>query len=145
MSSVFHLAQASEYMPKFTTEEINEYKGKDLWLEEQFGLKDLFKDMVEMSGGQKKRILLYIALVSDSSIILLDETFSELSVEETPDVIEGGGWLGRTIRTLENWNKRHTKIIIVVGHGLIAMFQNNKKTIKLELENNNGSTYLSHR
>ncbi len=145
MSSVFYLAQASEYMPKFNREEITKYQGTDIWLEEQLGLEKLFKDMVEMSGGQKKRMLLYVALVSDSSIVLLDETFSELSVEDTPDVPEGGGWLGRAIRTLENWNKRHNKIIIVVGHGLIDMFQNQKNTIKLKLENNNGSTCLSHR
>ena len=34
---------------------------------------------------------------------------------------------GRAIRTVENWNKRHTKIIIVVGHGLIDMFENKDK------------------
>ncbi len=143
--SVFHLLQASEYMIKCSQDEIIQYKGKDLWLEEQLGLKNLFKDMVEMSGGQKKRMLLYIALVSDSSIILFDETFGEISVEETPDVPEGGGWLGRAIRTVENWDKRYTKIIIVVGHGLIDMFENKDKTIKLNLDNINGSTCLSNR
>lgn len=144
--SVFHLVQASEYMPKFTKDEISVFKGKDNWLIDQLLLEDLFdKDMVEMSGGQKKRMLIYIVLISDAPIILLDEIFSELSTEDTPDIPEGGGWLTRAIQTISNWDGRHEKIMIVVGHGLLELIPNKHDIIKLRLENSGKNTVLSVR
>ncbi len=140
MSSVFHIVQASEYTPQFTREEIMDYKGRDEWLEERLGLKELLnskgKDTVEMSGGQKKRMFIYIVLTSNASILLLDEILSELSTEETPDVPEGGGWLSRVINTLAEYNN-HNKIIIMVGHGLLDLIPKKEHIINLKLENNN--------
>lgn len=144
--SVFHLVQASEYMPKFTKDEISDFRGKDKWLSEQLLLEDLFdKDMVEMSGGQKKRMLIYLVLISDAPIILLDEIFSELSTEDTPDIPEGGGWLTRAIHTISNWDGRDKKIMILVGHGLLGLIPNNQDIIKLKLENTEEKTILTLR
>ena len=165
-SSIFHIVQASEYTPKFTTEEVKAYKGRDIWLEEQLGLKDLLeKDTIEMSGGQKKRIFIYMVLTSSAPILLLDEILSELSTEETSDVPEGGGWLKRVITTLINWKGRENKIMILVGHGLIDLINSidftsnststsilktkkkfhhnhNHNVIKLKLENIKNKTFL---
>jgi len=136
-SSVFHIVQASEYTPKFSKEEIMSCKGRDEWLEERLGLKELLnKDTVEMSGGQKKRMFIYIVLTSKSSILLLDEILSELSTEDTPDVPEGGGWLNRVINTLAEYNN-HNKIIIMIGHGLLELIPKKEHIINLKLENNN--------
>ena len=137
ISNVFHIVQASEYTPKFSKNEIMACKGRNEWLEERLGLKDLFdKDTVEMSGGQKKRMFIYIVLTSKASILLLDEILSELSTEDTPDVPEGGGWLSRVINTLAEYNN-HNKIIIMVGHGLLDLIPKKKHIINLRLINNN--------
>ena len=137
ISNVFHIVQASEYTPKFSKDEIMACKGHNKWLEERLGLKDLFdKDTVEMSGGQKKRMFIYIVLTSKASILLLDEILSELSTEDTPDVPEGGGWLSRVINTLSEY-KNHNKIIIMVGHGLLELIPKTKHIINLKLKNNN--------
>ena len=137
ISNVFHIVQASEYTPKFSKEEIMACRGRDKWLEDQLGLKDLFdKDTVEMSGGQKKRMFIYIVLTSNASILLLDEILSELSTEDTADVPEGGGWLNRVINTLSEYNN-HNKIIIMVGHGLLELIPKKDHIINLKLENNN--------
>lgn len=137
ISNVFHIVQASEYTPKFSKDEIMACKNRNKWLEERLGLKDLFdKDTVEMSGGQKKRMFIYIVLTSKASILLLDEILSELSTEDTPDVPEGGGWLSRVINTLAEY-KNHNKIIIMVGHGLLDLIPKKKHIINLKLKNNN--------
>ena len=137
ISNVFHIVQASEYTPKFSKDEIMACKNRNKWLEERLGLKDLFdKDTVEMSGGQKKRMFIYIVLTSKASILLLDEILSELSTEDTPDVPEGGGWLSRVINTLAEY-KNHNKIIIMVGHGLLDLIPKRKHIINLKLKNNN--------
>ena len=137
ISNVFHIVQASEYTPKFSKDEIMACKGRNKWLEKRLGLKDLFdKDTVEMSGGQKKRMFIYIVLTSKASILLLDEILSELSTEDTPDVPEGGGWLSRVINTLVEY-KNHNKIIIMVGHGLLELIPKKKHIINLKLKNNN--------
>ena len=143
MSSVFHIVQASEYTPKFSTDEVKAYKGRDFGLEERLGLKDLLdKDTVEMSGGQKKRMFIYIVLTSDAPILLLDEILSELSTEETPEVPEGGGWLGRVINTLVEWKGRQNKIMILVGHGLLKVIPDKKDIIKLKIFNQDNQTEL---
>ena len=137
ISNVFHIVQASEYTPKFSKDEIMACKGRNKWLEKRLGLKDLFdKDTVEMSGGQKKRMFIYIVLTSKASILLLDEILSELSTEDTPDVPEGGGWLSRVINTLAEY-KNHNKIIIMVGHSLLELIPKKQHIINLKLKNNN--------
>lgn len=136
LRSVFHLVQASEYTPKFTKDEFADFLGRDKWLEEQLAIKDLLqKDTVEISGGQKKRILLYLALTSDCSITLLDEVLSELSVEETKEVPEGGGWLTRIVNTISAWENPKKKIIILVGHGIVDMIPNQDNIVKLRISN----------
>jgi len=143
-NSVFHVVQASEYTPKFSKKEINAFKNKDIWLEEKLGLKDLFdKDTVEMSGGQKKRMLLYILMTSSTPILLLDEILSELSTENIPEVPEGGGWLTRVVNTLIEWPNRQYKIIILVGHGLRSLIPNNETILQLSIKNNDDKTILS--
>lgn len=142
-SNVFHIVQASEFTPKFSQEEIKAYKNRDLWLEKQLGLTDLFeKDTVEMSGGQKKRMFIYIVLTSNAPILLLDEILSELSTEDTADVPEGGGWLSRVINTLISWHGRNNKIMILVGHGLIDLIPQKKNVLKLKLKNDDYQTKL---
>jgi len=143
-NSVFHIVQASEYTPKFSKEEIQACKGRDTWLEERLGLADLFdKDTVEMSGGQKKRMLLYILMTSSAPILLLDEILSELSTENIPEVPEGGGWLTRVINTLVQWPNREQKIVILVGHGLRTIIPNVESVIQLSIENTETRTFLS--
>ncbi len=144
-SSVFHIVQASEYTPKFSKEEVSAYKGRNEWLEERLGLYELFeKDTVEMSGGQKKRMFIYMVLTSNAPILLLDEILSELSTEETPDVPEGGGWLSRVINTMVEW-KNHNKIIIMVGHGLLELMPKKSHVINLKMETINNNTVLVKR
>ena len=143
-NSVFHIVQASEYTPIFSKEEINACKGKDDWLESQLCLCDLFnKDTVEMSGGQRKRMILYILMTSSAPILLLDEILSELSTEDIPEVPEGGGWLTRVVNTIIDWPNRQHKIIILVGHGLRTLIPTNNATvIQLRLDNADTNTTL---
>lgn len=132
--NIFHIVQASEYTPKFSREEVESFKGKDLWLEERLNLKDLLKkDSVEMSGGQKKRVYIYMALTSSCKVLLLDEILSELSTEETSDVPEGGGWLTRVLNTIIEWKGYDSKIIILVGHGLLNLIQNRSNVHKIKI------------
>lgn len=143
-SSIFHIVQASEYTPKFSKEEVHDCKGRDEWLENQLGLTELFdKDTVEMSGGQKKRMILYILMTSSAPILLLDEILSELSTENIPEVSEGGGWLTRVINTIVNWPNREQKIIILVGHGLRNLIPNNDTIVQLRMNNTESRTTLS--
>ncbi len=144
--NISHMVQASEYTPTFSKEEIQFNKNKDLWLEEKLGLTGLFeKSTIEMSGGQKKRMFLYIILVSSAQILLLDEILSELSTEPTDEVPEGGGWLTRVINTLVQWKGLEQKIIILVGHGIINLIPNNDNVAKLKLYNNENQTLLNLR
>jgi ABC-type cobalamin/Fe3+-siderophores transport system ATPase subunit len=143
---IFYVTQASEYTPKFTKDEIKLYHGRDVKLEQQLGLQTLFgKDTIEMSGGQKKRMLIYIALTSSAPLILFDEVLSELSTEDTHEVKEGGGWLSRVINTIINWSGRRNKIIILVGHGLVNLIPQQHDVIKLSFSNIVGNTVLTSR
>lgn len=142
--TIFLGCQASEYTPRFSKDDINAHKSNDLWLEEKLGLSGLFgKDMVEMSGGQKKRMLIYIILTSPASILLLDEILSELSTEDVPEVPEGGGWLTRIINTIIQWPGRKNKLVILVGHGLRNIIPKCEKVIHLCIKNTPKKTVLS--
>jgi ABC-type lipoprotein export system ATPase subunit len=122
----------------------NVSKTSNLFDASKHNINDLFeKDSVEMSGGERQRMSLYISLTSKSTVILLDEILSEMSSEETSDVPEGGGWLCRVINTLVNWQGRYNKIIILVGHGILDLIPNKKRVIKLKLYNENNQTILS--
>lgn len=140
--SIFYVPQASEFTPTFTSQELSFYRGKDQWLEQKLGLDNFWgKHLMELSGGQKKRMIIYIALTSKAPIILLDETLSELSTEETSEVKESGGWLSRVINTLISWKGRRNKIVLLVGHGLMKMI-NGRNIVKLGFLNNDNQTEL---
>ena len=138
--TIFHMFQSSEFTPTFTKQEIqllSNHSNRDTYLEERLGLKNLLdKDTIEMSGGQKKRIFLYMVLISNTQIILLDELFSELSTQETHEVPEGGGWLRRVINTLVEWKNLNNKIIILVGHGSLLSKIKNNSNITSQKKNN---------
>lgn len=137
-SNIFHIVQATEYTPKFNSDEIKDYIGRDIWLEKQLGLSELLeKDTVELSGGQKKRLFIYIALTSSAPILLLDEILSELDTEDTKEVPEGGGWLTRVINTLVDWKGRKNKIVILVYHGNDEIIPSD--AIRLRIENSENS------
>jgi len=136
--------QASEYSPAFSKDDTSIVKGKDLWLEEQLGLHGLFdKDFVEMSGGQKKRMLIYMLLTAPAVVLLLDEILSELSTEDVPEVPEGGGWLGRVISTLVQWPGRTEKFVILVGHGLRDIIPKKEDIVHLRIEQGIDRTNLT--
>jgi len=140
---IFHIVQASEYTPKFTLEEVQSFKGRDLWLEERLKLGELLnKDSVEISGGQKKRVYIYMALTSPCKVLLLDEILSELSTEDTPDVPEGGGWLLRVLNTIIEWEGIKSKIIILVGHGLLKLIPERNNIHKIKIINKNYNTII---
>ena len=144
-SSVFHVVQSSEYSPKFSTSEVKAYKGIDPLLEKQLGLSELLdKDSVEMSGGQKQKLIILMALLSNATVILFDEILSEISSEDTVEVPEGGGWLNRVVTTIINWPGRQNKIIILVGHGLLDLIPNSpeKKLVKLNFHKTSHKTML---
>jgi ABC-type Mn2+/Zn2+ transport system ATPase subunit len=98
-----------------------------------------------MSGGQKKRMFIYIVLTSNATVLLLDEILSELSTEETPDVPEGGGWLRRVINTIVEWNGRKHKIILLVGHGCNDLIPKKQNVIKLKMNNTDNMTKFTTR
>lgn len=136
--------QASEYSPTFSKDDTSLVQGKDSWLEKQLGLSGLFgKDFVEMSGGQKKRMLIYMLLTAPAMILLLDEILSELSTEDVPEVSEGGGWLGRVVNTIVQWPERKQKIVILVGHGLKNMIPTTDTSVHLHLKQGMNGTTLT--
>ncbi len=136
--------QASEYSPTFSKDDTALVQGMDSWLEEQLGLSDLFgKDFVEMSGGQKKRMLIYMLFTAPATVLLLDEILSELSTEDVPEVPEGGGWLSRVVNTLVQWPGRKQKIMILVGHGLRNIIPNNDTSVHLHLKQGISGTTLT--
>ena len=142
--NIFHIVQASEYTPKFSLEEVQSFANRDPWLEERLNLKELLnKDSVEISGGQKKRVYIYMALTSSCKVLLLDEILSELSTEDTPDVPEGGGWLSRVLNILVEWPGLESKIIILVGHGLLNLIQCKSNVHKIKIITKNYTTFIN--
>ena len=115
MAKIFYIPQASEFAPQFSVDTVKECVDQNEALARKLGV-DSTKSTSAMSGGQKKRFQICAALNSSAPIILMDETLSELSTEETPDVPEGGGWLMRTINTIIEYKR--DRIIVLVGHGL---------------------------
>jgi ABC-type cobalamin/Fe3+-siderophores transport system ATPase subunit len=133
-SNVYHVKQASEDTPNFSKKEIDyaRERGKDEWLEEQLGLEKLFgKNTIELSGGEKKRMFTYLALISPARIILFDEVLSELSVDCHDKVAS----------TIIEWKGRSNKIILLIGHGMID-FMTNKDVTSLGLNEIDGVTHL---
>jgi ABC-type cobalamin/Fe3+-siderophores transport system ATPase subunit len=139
---VFHIHQASEFTPSFSKDITKSYEGKDEWLEHRLGISEFFgKDTSEMSGGQRQRMFIYIALTSDVRIVLLDESLSEQSDVSICDVPEG--WKKRVINTIIDCQSRHNKIIILVGHGMRHLFNHSKSVVPLYLTND-GIEYMEN-
>jgi len=89
-SIVCHLVQASEFCPSFRKEDIDARKDADNYLVDGLCISELFgKSTDEMSGGEKQRMNLYLALTSNTSVILLDEILSEISVIPSDNHPEG--------------------------------------------------------
>jgi len=132
-SNVYHVKQSSEYTPNFTKKDIDDIVGRDESLEEQLGLKELLdKDTIEMSGGQKKRMFIYLALISPAQIILFDEVLSELSVDD---------WIERVASAIIDWKGRRNKIILLVGHGM-SKFMLDKNVVSVKLNTYDNITSL---
>lgn len=141
-SKIFYITQASEYTPHFSKEQIETLRGKDEWLEQQLDISPLFgKDTVEMSGGQKKRLFIYLVLTSSSPVLLLDEILSELSAQYCSDINDS--WLNRVINTLMEWPGKKNKLIVMVGHGLSHLIHSKEGVIKLHLNNEDRQTHLT--
>jgi ABC-type iron transport system FetAB ATPase subunit len=134
--TVCHLIQSSKNPQHLTKEEVDKARGKDPWLEDRLNLGNLFgRSTADMSGGEGKRMLLYIVLTCDAWILLLDETLDALDCEPAEGAPEG--WLQRTINTIVEWNIRdikNNKLIILIGHGLLDKIPNNHNVTKLKME-----------
>ena len=83
-----------------------------------------------------------MVLMSPATVLLLDEFLLEPSSEETPEVSEGSGWLGRVINTLICWKGLKNKIVILLGHGLLNLIPSKPRVIKLKLVNKKKHTHL---
>jgi len=117
-NSIIHYVQSSEYTPNLTCEEMQPYQSKDADLESVLGLDEIWgKGMSELSGGMKKRFMIYMALISSAPIVLLDETLAELSSQ--PEIGRDDGWLGIVLKTLIECEKSKNKIIFLIGHDLL--------------------------
>lgn len=139
-SLVFHLVQASEFCPKFRIEDINARKDADPYLINGLDISELFdKSSDGMSGGQKQRMNLYLALTSAAPIILLDEILSEISV--IPSDEHPQGIRSRVIETILNWPNKQNKLIIIVGHGVFDNYIGHD-VIKLKIDTSDICTKL---
>lgn len=107
-STVLYLPQSSEFTPVFSHNELEQFRGRDHELEQKLHISDLFWDSNELSGGQRKRLFIYLALVSTAKIILLDEIFTEISVELQDTVVAA----------VVKHKTSSEKIILITGHGL---------------------------
>jgi len=131
--SIIHYVQSSEYTPNLTKNEMNVYRNVNIELEKAFDLDKLWdKGMSELSGGMKKRLMVFLALISPAPIVLLDETLAELSSQYIPELGHNDGWLGKIIDILVNSLESKNKIIIIVGHDLDHRMP--KEVIRLNLE-----------
>jgi ABC-type cobalamin/Fe3+-siderophores transport system ATPase subunit len=137
-SSVFHVVQASEFCPRFRKEDIDIKKHIDPYLVDGLRISGLLgKSTDEMSGGEKQRINIYMALTSNAPIILLDEILSEISVIPSED--DPNGLRTRVISTIVGWPNRTNKLILIVGHGVFNDCDG-KDVIKLKIDNSSSES-----
>jgi ABC-type cobalamin/Fe3+-siderophores transport system ATPase subunit len=139
--SVIHYVQSSEYTPNLTREEMEPYRSKDADLENILGLDEIWgKGMSEISGGMKKRFMIYMALISSAPIVLLDETLTELSSQS--ELGRDNGWLGVVLKTLISCEKSKNKIIFLIGHDLLHRIPS--EVIKLRMQQTEDKTSLDY-
>ena len=130
-SAVFHLVQASEFCPAFRKEDIDSRKDSDPYLAKGLCIVNLFgKSSSEMSGGEKQRMNIYLALTSNAPVVLLDEILSEISV--IPSNEHPNGLRATVISAILDWSNRVNKLIIIVGHGVFDKYTNSD-VIKLKI------------
>lgn len=140
-ASVFHLVQASEYCLKFRKQDTDVVKDLDAYLANGLCINHLFgKSTSEMSGGEKQRMNIYMALVSNATVILLDEVLSEISVEKAPG--DEYSFRTRVIDTVVKWPGRANKIILIVGHGVLNEYHSDQIS-KLRIENSDRTRLIS--
>ena len=133
---IFYVRQSSDFMPKFDKDTITHFISKNMETANDFDvLKFLNKSSNEMSGGEKQRLNIFLALTSPCVVLLFDETFSEISSIPTDEYPDG---LRLYISSkLSHWNKIFKKIIIIVGHGIEI-----QGAIKIKLINDDITTIV---
>lgn len=99
-----------------------DYSGKDydiaLSYLEKLDIKNIKdKNFSNLSGGEQRRVMLAQALVSESSILLLDEPDSFLDISHKKEFYE----------ILSYLNKEEGKTIVVISHDLQLAFSYSKK------------------
>ncbi|MGL1890402.1 MAG: ATP-binding cassette domain-containing protein [Spirochaetaceae bacterium] len=98
----------------------------DKWLTRfNFTKKDLYRDLIELSGGEKTKINLISLLLQDPDILLLDEPTNHLDLESTL-------WL-------ESFLKSHKTPYIIISHD--REFLDNITTTTWEIEDNRLEEY----
>ena len=128
-NTIYYVRQSSDFMPKFDKELITHFISNNIMMARDFDVYQfLNKSSNEMSGGEKQRLNIFLALVSNCSIVLFDEIFSEIS--SIPSILYPNGIREAIIFQLNKWNKILKKIIIIVGHGITI-----KDSFKLKLYN----------
>ncbi len=84
-----------------------------------------------------------MALTSSCKVLLLDEILSDLSTQDTQDVPEGGRQLSRVLNILVKWPGLESKIIILVGHGLLNLIQCKSNVHKIKIITKNYTTFIN--
>lgn len=107
-STVLYLPQSSEYTPTFTRKELEQFQGHNPKLEQALKISELFNDTAELSGGQRKRMFIYLAMISTARVLLFDEIFAEISAELQDQVLDA----------IVDYGAVNGKVILIVGHGL---------------------------
>jgi len=132
--TVCYIKQSSDFMPKYNKETVTYFISKNIEMAKDFDVYQFMnKSSNELSGGEKQRLNLFLSLVSNCKIILIDETFSEISSIPSEDY--PNGIRDHIIDQLNKWNKVLKRIIIIVGHGVII-----KDSIKLKLKTTDRTT-----
>ena len=135
-NTIYYVRQSSDFMPKFDKELITHFISNNIDIAKDFDVYQfLNKSSNEMSGGEKQRLNIFLALVSKCSIILFDEIFSEIS--SISSALYPNGIRNTIIMELNKWNKILNKIIIIVGHGITI-----NDSIKLKLYNSESDKTL---
>jgi len=135
-NTIYYVRQSSDFMPKFDKELITHFISNNIDIAKDFDVYQfLNKSSNEMSGGEKQRLNIFLALVSKCNIILFDEIFSEIS--SISSALYPNGIRNTIIIQLNKWNKILNKIIIIVGHGITI-----NDSIKLKLYNSESDKTL---